>query len=426
MSKKHVVIIGGGFGGVATARSLAKSKDIKITLIDRRNYHLFQPLLYQVAMAGLNPSEISVPLRKLFSKNKNVSVILAEVDKLNLTHKQIGFDDRWIAYDYLVLCCGAKHSYFGNNHWEENAPGLKTIEQATEIRRRVLMAFEKAEKEQDPQKQEAYLRFVIVGGGPTGVELAGAIAEMVRTTLRPDYRNADLGRTEVLLVEGGERLLSAFPEKLSQRTKNALTQLGVRVLLNSKATDISKEGLKINGEKIEAKTILWAAGVVPSQLTEKLTDKKDSNGRIIIKQDLSLPSFSEVFAIGDQALFLDLAKGALPGIAPVAIQQGQHVAKIIKDEINGRPRKAFAYKDKGVMATIGRSQAVAKVGKLEFSGLMAWVMWVFVHILYLMYFKNRVFVFFQWAWAYFSFGRGARLITHKTWKFYSGEKVPLE
>lgn len=422
---KHIVIIGGGFGGVATAKALAKLENCKITLIDRRNYYLFQPLLYQVAMAGLNPSDISVPLRKIFSKQKNMTVLMAEVDSLDLNKNQIGFDGKTLEFNYLILSCGAKHFYFGNDSWEEQAPGLKTIEQATEIRRRVLLAFENAEKESDFQKRQSYLTFAVVGAGPTGVELAGAISEMARMTLFKDFRRADLKKTRVLLIEGASRVLPGFSERSSQMALKSLRDSGVEVFLNSKAAELTSEGITVNGEKIEAKTILWAAGVKPSKISEQIPGDKDSSGRARVENDLSLKNFPHVFVIGDQASFLDLNGKSLPGVAPVAIQQGKHVAQQIISDQRQKPRKSFRYLDKGMMATIGRAKAVVSFGKLEFSGIFAWLVWVLIHILYLMQFKNRIFVFFQWVWAYFSFGTGARLIVHKAWKFYSGEKVDL-
>jgi NADH:ubiquinone reductase (H+-translocating) len=423
---KKVVVIGGGFGGVSVVRNLAKNTQCQITIIDRRNYYLFQPLLYQVAMAGLNPSDISVPLRKLFSKSTNVNVLMAEVTKITLSSSKVFFDQTSFDYDYLVVSTGAKHSYFGNDSWEEFAPGLKTIEQATEIRRRILMAFENAEKEMDSTMRSRFLTFVVVGGGPTGVELAGAIAEMARTTLLRDYHNADLKKTRVLLIEGGDRLLPSFPKILSTKTQRELERKGVEVFLKSRASQIETDGLLVNENKIYSKTILWAAGVTPSKLAQVLPGPKDSSGRIIVNEDLSLNSHKNIFVIGDMAHFRDSEGMPLPGIAPVAVQQGRHVARNIINDIDGRERQKFTYFNKGIMATIGRSYAVTSIGPFQISGFFAWLIWVFVHILYLMQFKNRMFVFFQWVWSYFLFGSGARLIVHKTWKFYSGEKIPID
>ena len=428
VQNKIVVVIGGGFAGFSAVKVLGNQKGIDVTLIDRRNHHLFQPLLYQVAMAGLNPSEISVPLRSYFSRYKNVNILMAEVNHIDLKNKKIKFDNQWLNYDYLLIACGSKHFYFGNNEWEEYAPGLKTIEQATEIRRRILLAFELAEKERDEKKREQYLTFVIVGGGPTGVEMAGAIAEMARNTLYKDYKTANLKKTRVVLVEAGSKILSAFPEKLSNKAKSDLEDMGVEVLLNQRATNVSKQGVTVGEHFLPAHTIIWAAGVKPSQLTEDINVEKSEDGRILVKNDLSIPNYPHVFVMGDQAAFTvskDREKIFLPALAPVAIQQGHFVAQLIKNEINGKRRSSFQYFDKGIMVTIGRSKAVASFGSFQLTGVIAWLAWVFVHISYLVRFKNKFFVLLQWIWAYFSFGQGARLIIHKTWKFYSGEKIPI-
>ncbi len=428
-ARKKVGVVGGGFGGVAVARGLAKVRDCEVELIDRRNFHLFQPLLYQVAMAGLNPSDVAIPLRKLFSKQRNLRITLAEVDDVDLAGKRIHYDDRWRSFDHLVIATGAKHSYFGNDGWEVVAPGLKTIEQATEIRRRVLMAFELAEKEEDPVRRAALLTFVVVGGGPTGVELAGAIAEMSSHTLQGDYRVADLSQTKVLLVELGNRILPSFPPSLSEATREALGNLGVSVVTGARASELGPGGLRIGDRFVPCHTILWAAGVTPSQLAYRILGEKDSQGRILVAPDLSLPGHPDVFVIGDLAAFREASGASLPGIAPVAIQQGKFVARLLADRVRGRTSAAapaFRYRDRGIMATIGRSKAVASVGGLEISGLPAWLLWVFVHIVFLMRFRNRFFVFLQWVWSYFRFGHGARLIVHKTWRSYGGEKIRLD
>ncbi len=424
--KKHVVIVGGGFGGMAAAKSLSNRPDVEITLVDRRNFHLFQPLLYQIAMAGLNPADISVPLRTLFRKTKNIKIILAEVDTIDCQTKQIHFDNRYESFDYLVLSCGVKHSYFGKNHWEQFAPGLKNIEQAIEIRRRILTSFELAEKTTDLEEQKKFLTFVVVGGGPTGVELAGAIREMATHTLHRDFRKADLSKTRVILVEAGPRILAAFPEVLSMKAEEALLKLGVEVFINTRADELSHEGLKIGSEFVASRTILWAAGVRASSLTDQLPGKKDSQGKIFVEADTSLPGFKDVFVIGDQAAFASTNGSILPGIAPVALQQGHFIGKVIRADIAGQPRPTFTYNDKGMMATIGRSKAVAHAFGFNFSGPLAWLAWVFIHIVYLMGFRSRFFVLLQWAWAYFTFGRGARLITYKTWRFYDGEKIKID
>ena len=428
MQNKKVIVIGGGFAGFSAVKILGNQKDIHVTLIDRRNHHLFQPLLYQVAMAGLNPSEISIPLRSYFSKYRNVNVLMAEVNQIDLEEKKIKFDDQWMDYDYLLVACGAKHFYFGNDEWEEYAPGLKTLEQATEIRRRILLAFELAEKEKNEKKKQEYLTFVIVGGGPTGVEMAGAIAEMARYTLYKDYKSANLKKTRVVLVEAGSRILSMFPEKLSRKAKSDLENMGVEVILNQQASDLRKQGLKVGESFLSSRTIIWAAGIQPSQLTKSMDVKKSADGRILVNDDLSVPDHPQVFVVGDQAaftVFKDSQKTLLPALAPVAIQQGRFVAKLIKNEIKGKKRPAFRYFDKGITVAIGRSKAVVNSGPFQLTGFMAWLIWVFVHIFYLVRFKNKFFVLLQWVWAYFSFGKGPRLIIHKTWKFYSGEKIPI-
>ena len=428
MQNKRVIVIGGGFAGFSAVKVLGNQRGINITLIDRRNHHLFQPLLYQVAMAGLNPSEISIPLRSYFSRYKNVNILMAEVDQIDLEDKKISYDNKWIDYDYLLIACGAKHFYFGNNEWEECAPGLKTIEQATEIRRRILLAFELAEKERDEKKREKYLTFVVVGGGPTGVEMAGAISEMARKTLYKDYKTANLQKTRVVLVEAGPRILNTFPKKLSDKAKGDLENIGVEVVLNQRASDLSKQGLKVGENFLHSYTIIWAAGVKPSRLTENLDVKRSEDGRIFVNDDLSIPDHPDIFVIGDQAAFVVSKNGEkifLPALAPVAIQQGRFVAKLIKNEVNKKRRSSFRYIDKGMAVTIGRSKAIVISGPFQLTGFTAWLIWVFIHISYLVRFKNKFFVLLQWIWAYFSFGNGARLIIHKNWKFYSGKKIPI-
>ncbi len=425
---KKVIIIGGGFGGVSAALKLSNRKNLDVILIDRRNHHLFQPLLYQVAMAGLNPSDIATPLRRLFSRSKNVKTLMAEIETIDLQAKKILMNKASLSYDYLILATGSKHFYFGNNEWESIAPGLKTIEQATEIRRRVLLALERAENETDPTKQQKLLTFAIVGGGPTGVELAGAIAEMTRSTLYKDYKNANLKNTKVFLIESGPRVLSAFPEKLSLRAKKDLEQLGVQVVLNKMASKLSYDGLSVGGEWLDAKTIIWAAGVKPSKISESLQVEKIKDGRVLVNQDLSLRAHLNVFAIGDLAAFdesLDGKPKYLPSLAPVAMQQGRFVARAILNDLKAKSRGKFKYNDKGIMATIGRARAVVSSGPIQISGFVAWVMWAFVHIAFLIQFRNKMFVLMQWTWSYFRFGSGSRLIIHKTWKFYSGEKIPI-
>lgn len=410
------MIVGGGFGGLQVAKGLGNHDGIRVQLIDRRNYHLFQPLLYQIAMAGLSPAEIAAPLRSILSKFRNVEVILGNVEQVDLKSRSIDTNFASWAYDYLVLACGAKHSYFGHPSWEEFAPGLKTLEQATEIRRRVFLAYENAEREENPERQKEFLTFVIVGGGPTGVELAGALGEISRFTLKDDFRHIDPKRTRIILLEAGPRILPSFSERLSSQATLDLEALGVSVRTSSKVTDVSSEQVYLGTELIRAGTILWAAGVQPSSLGRTLGVDLDAVGRVVVQKDLSLPRHPEVFVIGDQAACMNEKGISLPGLAPVAIQQGHFVAETILRDVKGAPRKYFHYKDMGQMATIGRKKALVEFGRLRFYGYFAWLTWLLIHIYYLIGFKNRFFVFLQWAWSYFTFKRGARLIVGKDWR----------
>jgi NADH dehydrogenase len=419
---REVVIVGGGFGGLNAAKGLGGVHGAQVTLLDRSNYHLFQPLLYQVAMAGLSPAEIAAPIRSLLSRFSNLRVLREEVLAVDLAARRLTSVSVSRNYDVLVLACGAQHAYFGHEEWEEHAPGLKTLEQATEIRRRVLTAFEDAEKEPDPDRKQVLLSFVIVGGGPTGVELAGAIGEMARFTLARDFREIDFEHTRVLLIEAGPRILPSFPERLAARAVDDLGQLGVRVLTNSMVTRVDAGGVELGRERIRAATVLWAAGVLPSQLGRTLGVPLDPQGRVRVEPDLSVPGHPEVFVIGDQACVIGSGGRLLPGIAPVAMQQGRHVARTIEGDIAGRSRQPFAYVDKGQMATIGRSRAIVEVGRLRFAGLFAWLVWIAVHIYYLTGFKNRLLVVIQWAWSYLTFRRGARLIVGKRWRFYDAPR----
>lgn len=415
MSQCHVVIVGGGFGGLRAAQALARHKDIQITIVDRRNYHLFQPLLYQVATAGLSPAEIASPIRTIFSRFPNVKVLLGNVSGVDLAANKILLNNDSLKFDYLVLACGAKHSYFNHPEWESLSPGLKTLEQATEIRRRILLAYELAEKETDPAKQEALLTFVVVGAGPTGVEMAGAIGEISRYTLESDFRNIQPERTKVILVEAGPRVLAAFDEKLSRQAAKDLEQLGVQVRTDTRVTEVRDGGVKLGQENIPARTVIWAAGVQPSSLAKALGTQLDKMGRVIVENDLSLKDHPNVFVLGDMAYFPTADGRGLPGLAPVAMQQGTRAGKNILASIHNRPRTPFRYNDKGIMATIGRRKAVAQTGRLKLSGILAWYMWLFIHIYYLIGFKNRIFVFLEWMWAYLTFKRGARLILDKEW-----------
>lgn len=423
MPTKKVIIVGGGFAGLKAARALGNNDTVSVTLIDRRNYHLFQPLLYQVATAGLSPAEISGPIRGILSKYKNVSVYLDNVESVELDKKIVKVPGRDLSYDYLILACGAKHSYFAHPEWEEYAPGLKTLEQATEIRRRILMAFEQAEKEENSENQKKFMTFVIVGAGPTGVELAGTIAEISRNTLMKDFRHIDPSGTRVILIEAGPRILAAFHPDLSRKAARDLEDLGVQIWTNTRVTDVHADSVVLGKEVINAATILWAAGVQPSSLNKNLGVPLDRSGRVLVEQDCSLKEHPEVFVLGDQACYSNDDGTSLPGLASVAMQQGIHAADVILREINGKPRRNFKYLDKGQMATIGRRKAIAQIHNLRFSGFFAWILWLFIHVYYLIGFKNKVFVIWQWAYAYFTFKRGARLIVDKEWR--SKPKAPV-
>lgn len=413
---KRVVIVGGGFAGLNAAKGLRRVRDVQITLVDRRNHHLFQPLLYQVAMAGLSPADIAAPIRSILSKQRNVRVLQGEVTGIDFARQTVNADFGELPYDYLLLACGARHSYFGHDEWEEYAPGLKTLEQATEIRRRVLTAFEAAERETNPAEKKRLLTFVIVGGGPTGVELAGAIGEMSRFTLAKDFRSIDSKLARVMLIEAGPRILPSFDESLASRTVRELEELGVQVWTSSLVTKVDEHGVEIGAERIQAATVLWAAGVEAASLGRRLGVEVDRAGRIIVEPDLSIPANPDVFVAGDQAHCRDEHGKPLPGVAPVATQQGRYLAKLIQGDLAGRPRQPFRYFDKGQMATIGRSRAIAQTGRLKLSGFVAWLAWLIVHIYYLTGFKNRLFVVLNWAWSYLSFRRGARLIVEKEWR----------
>lgn len=419
---KKVIIVGGGFAGLNAAKKLAGKREFAVTLIDRRNHHLFQPLLYQVAMAGLSPSDIAVPIRSLLSGYSNVRVLMGNGKRVDADKKKLICDIGEFDYDYLLLACGARHTYFGNDHWEKFAPGLKTLNQATEIRRRVLSAFEKAESSKDPLVQKRALTFVIVGAGPTGVELAGAIGEMSRFTLARDFKNIDARLTRTILVEHGPRILTAFDEDQAAFASRALEKLGVQIRASSPVTDIDAKGVKIGDERIEADTVLWAAGVEASRLGKSLEVKRDRQNRLIVQEDLSLEKYPEVFVAGDQANCSDGNNKPLPGMAPVAMQQGNYFADLLIRREKGKTVAPFKYFDKGKMATIGRSQAIAQTGKLKLNGFPAWIAWLFVHVLYLTGFRNKFFVVVQWGWSYFSFKRGSRLIVGKHWRFYDKKK----
>jgi NADH dehydrogenase len=419
---KHVIIVGGGFAGLNVAKKLGNKPGVRVTLIDRTNHHLFQPLLYQVAMAALSPADIAGPIRHVLAGHHNITVLQDEVTQVHLDKQQISTQRGELAYDYLVLGCGSRHSYFGNDHWEEFAPGLKTIEQATEIRRRVLTGYEAAERELHPDRQRRYLTFAIVGGGPTGVELAGAIGEMSRFTLARDFRNIDPTLSRIILLEAGPRILPSFPARLAARASRDLEKLGVQIWTNTLVTDIDAAGVQMGRERIECATVLWAAGVRPAGLNALLGVALDRMGRVIVEADLTIAGHPEVFVAGDQAHFSHGRPQPLPGIAPVALQQGRWIAANILRAIKGTATRPFRYIDKGQLATIGRSRAILQFGRLQLSGFPAWLAWLIVHIYYLIGFKNRLFVTMNWAWSFFSFRRGARLIVNKEWRFYTPPK----
>jgi NADH dehydrogenase len=412
----RVVVVGGGFGGLAVARGLRAARELELVLVDRRNHHLFQPLLYQVAMAGLSPAEIAAPIRSLLSAQPNTSVRQEEVHGVDPEARRIETSSGHLAYDVLVLACGARHAYFGHDDWEEFAPGLKSVEEATEIRRRVLSAYERAEMETDPARQKMLLTFVVVGGGPTGVELAGALGEMSRFTLARDFRHIDPALARVLLIEAGPRILPSFPASLARRATRDLESLGVQVWTASAVTGIDAEGVEVGPERIQTATALWAAGVRPSPLAKQLGAPLDRLGRVVVEADLSVPGHPEIFAIGDMACAQGPDGSPLPGLAPVAKQQGRHVARSIARDLRGLPREPFRYRDRGQMATIGRSRAIADLGRVRFAGFPAWLAWLVVHIYFLVGFKNRLFVVISWAWSYLTFRRGARLIVERDWR----------
>lgn len=414
---KHVVIVGGGFAGLNVVKELGNRRDVRVTLIDKNNFHLFQPLLYQVAMAALNAGQIAYPLRMMLARYKNVTVYKGLVEGIDPLEKKVFTDFGELSYDYLVMACGARHHYFGHNEWEEHAPGLKTISQASEIRRRVMDAYEKAERTQDPAEKRRMLTFVVVGGGPTGVELAGSIGEMSRYYLSKYYRNIDPKLTRIFIVHSAPRILQTFSPELSGRATRALEKLGVQVWTCSLVSGIDADGVQVGNERIEAGTVLWAAGVKSVQLARGTGFETDKSGRVLVAEDLSVPDYPDVFAGGDQASFTLEDGSALPGMASVALQEGRTIGRNILLSVQGKARKSFRYRDKGQMATIGKNVAIAEKGNVRLHGLFAWMIWIGVHIYYLSSVRHRFFVLMQWAWSYFTFGHEARIV-NKEWRFY--------
>jgi NADH dehydrogenase len=408
--KPRVVIVGAGFGGLHAARELARSP-VQITLIDRKNHHTFQPLLYQVATAGLSPGEIAAPIRWIVRGRRSIEVLLGEVQDFDLENRRVKLADAEIPYDYLIVAAGASHAYFGHDEWEPLAPGLKTIEDALEIRRRVLLAFELAERQAAAGGPALPLNFVIVGGGPTGVELAGTLAEISRNVLANEFQSIDPKNTRIILLEGGPRSLPAYAEDLSESAEEQLRHLGVEVHTSAMVTKVEAAAVWMGDKRLAAAVILWAAGVAASPLGKKLGTPVDRAGRVLVNPDLSVPGHPEIFVIGDLSALKDEHGKMLPGVAPVAIQEGSAVARNIERDLHGKPRENFHYFDKGNLATIGRAAAVAQFGKIHISGFLAWLSWLFVHIFFLIGFRNRIIVLIQWAWSYFTYERGARLIT---------------
>jgi NADH:ubiquinone reductase (H+-translocating) len=413
---KIAIVVGAGFAGLKAAKTLANHQGVRVLLVDHRNHHLFQPLLYQVATAGLNPSDIAVPIRVQFRNAPNVEIHLGHVESVDLARQIVSGEGHEIRFDYLIVACGARHSYFGHPEWEEYAPGLKTLEQATEMRRRMLVAFELAENELDPDVQRAYLTFVVVGAGPTGVELAGAIADISRTAMRGDFRRIDPAKAHIVLLEAAPRVLTTFSDDLSERARRDLAEIGVEVRTNSKVESIDAHGVTIGSERLPARTVFWAAGVQAERVKFLPPLDADRASRIKVGADYSVPGYPNVFVVGDMAS-LEMAPGQLvPGVAPAAVQAGEHAARMVLGDLAGEPRRPFVYNDKGTMATIGKSRAIGQIGRVKLTGRIAWFAWLLIHVYQLIGFRNRIAVLFNWAWNYMFSKREARLITEKEWK----------
>lgn len=415
----RVVIIGGGFGGLYAAKAL-RHTSIRVTLLDKRNFHLFQPLLYQVATGGLSPGDIASPIRGILAGHKNIQVLLAEVKDIDPKEQKVILDDGALPYDTLVVATGVSQAYFGNDHWQKLAPSLKTVEDAREIRRRILFAFEAAEKESDPEKRHAWMTFVLIGGGPTGVELAGALAEIAQNTLKNEFINIDPAQAKIILLQGNDRLLPTYPADLSAEAKKSLEHLGVTVKTGTRVTDIQEHAVTFRSkdgqtEQIQTQTSLWTAGVKASSMGQVLENRtgvqRDKSGLVMVNPDLTIANYPNIFVIGDLANFTDGQAQSLPGVAPVAMQEGEYVANLIQQRLEGKILPNFHYVDRGSLAVIGRNSAVIDLGFIRLKGFLAWLVWSFLHIYFLIGFNNRLIIFIQWGWSYLTFKRGARLIT---------------
>jgi NADH dehydrogenase len=422
-SEKEVVIIGGGFGGISAAKKL-RGSGLRITIIDKRNHHLFQPLLYQVATAALSPGDVAVPIRSIFSSQKNMSTILGEVTSVNKRDKSVTLaNGRVIHFDYLIIASGAEYNYFGNEEWKKHAPGLKSIDDAINIRERILYSLEIADQLQTDEEKKPYLSYVVIGAGPTGVEMAGAIAEIAKRNMMRDFKNLDPAQTDVHLIEAGSHVLNGYPNSLSQKAQTDLEKMGVKVLLNHPVTNVERDRV-IAGEKtIYTPNIIWAAGVKTSAVADTLENEQDKSGRVKVSNNLSVPGHSNIFVIGDAAYVEDKDGQPLPALAPVALQQGKYIGDHIKNIEKGRKTGPFKYIDKGTMATIGRAKAVADIKGFRFSGVIAWLLWSLIHIFFLIGFRNRLRVFVEWVWHYITFKRGVRIISERSMKSASEKEV---
>lgn len=422
--QKKVVIIGGGFGGISVAKKL-KRTGLDITIVDKRNHHLFQPLLYQVATAALSPGDVAVPIRSIFSSQKNISTTLGEVVSINQDDQSITLKNgRNIEYDYLVIASGAEYNYFGNDDWKDHAPGLKSIDDAISIRERILYSLEIADQLSTDEEKKPYLSYAVIGAGPTGVEMAGAIAEIAKRNMMRDFKNLDPSQTDVYLIEAGSAVLNGYPNSLSKKAQKDLEGMGVKVLLKHPVTDVKKDRVVAGDKIIYTPNIIWAAGVTTSLITDTLHTKQDKIGRVKVEKDLSIAGFPNVFVIGDAAYFEDNSGEPLPALAPVALQQGKYVGDLLKNDIQDRRGHPFTYVDKGSMATIGRAKAVADIKGFKFSGILAWLLWSLIHIFFLIGFRNRLRVFIEWVWHYVTFKRGVRIISERSMRDIAGKKAP--